>query len=244
MKLMNVKKIIIFVFFLFSISYTLFADAGQQNKSNDTARNSIYNIFLYEKTVCRKFVRTIAEDKDFIENVENKLLDYRERKSGQRIFEMLATSKSKKIEVVQYVLKNSNYFLIDLDFHEKPGMTYVKDSCIYCMQTEKRLKEIEDLGPSEQSWKVREYYLDLELDGLLEFGMPWSEGPVRYDFEYLKAKVDSTKKLYSQQYKNYLKNWVQKASVRLKGETNNSRINEKQISKVESWIAELNKGLD
>lgn len=250
----NINKIIILFFLLLSIGVTSCKDTSPPNKSADKSQfkteeaaiNSIYNDFLYEKTVCQNFVTTIAKDEKFIKTFEN--LDYRERESGKRVFEMLSQSKVAKDDIIQYVLRNRKYFLIDVDFHGGPGMTYVKDSPIFCAQTDKRLKEIENLGPSEQAWKVREYYLNFDLKNLLQIGMPWSEGGgVSYDFNTLMAEVDKAKKLYSQQFKEPLKGWVQKASTQLKEKSldpaSEQHPNEQQLKEIESWIIELNKGL-
>lgn len=246
------------------------SDASKQNKpgekhqfkTKDEAIKNIYNNFLYEKNVCQNFVVAIAEDKEFIEAFEN--LDYRERKSGKRVFKMLAQSKVAKNEVIQYIQRHTDYFIIDQAFEACPGEIYVKDSGIFCTQTDKRLKEIENLGPSDQSWKVREYYLNISLDNLLKIGMPWSEGGgVSYDFKTLSAEVDTTKKLYSGQFKEPLKKWIQKTSMQLKKEMANGEnyytalikgkgqnttyyltSKENGLREVNSWIAELNKGLE
>lgn len=258
-------KIIVLVFLLFSINVTLFADTGQKNKLNDTGRDSIYNSFLYEKTLCQKFVKIIAKDKAFIENFE--YLNSDEKGYGQRLSEKLSKSKVANNKVIQYIQKHTNYFIVDQAFESCPGEIYVKDTPIYCTQTDKRLKELEAFAPSAQSWKVREHYLNISLANLLEIGMPWSEGGgVSYDFETLRAEVDEAKKLYSGQFKEPLKKWVQKAITAIKKEANNTSyhriileqelrqkghntnyyltLKEKHMSEVGRWIAELNKGLE
>lgn len=251
----SVNNIMILLILLFSMSISSCSDTNHHNraiekpqhKTKEDAIISTYNRFLYEKNICQNFVNAIAEDREFIKTFEN--IDQREKESGKRVFEILSKSKAAKNAVVQYVLHNRDYFSIDEDFHGGAGMTYVKDSAVFCMQTDKRLKEIENLGISDQSWKVREYYLDLDLDDLLEIGMPWSDGGgLYYDFEALRVKVDTSKKLYTEQFKEPLKNWVYKAAAQLKEKSNNPGDglvpNEQQLREVESWIAELKRGLD
>jgi hypothetical protein len=250
-----VNRIVMILFLLLSMSVSSYGDTGKQNrapvqpqfKTKDEAINSTYDSFRYEQTVCRNFVSIIAADKEFIKTFGG--LDYRETESGKRVFRMLSKSKVAKNKVIQYLLKNSEYFGIDVDFHGGPGMTYVQDSAIFCMQTDKRLKEIENYGPSEKAWKVREYHLNLDLENLLQIGMPWSEGGgVWYDFNTLREKVKTSKKIYTNQMKDPLRKWVQKASRQLREKSFDpaaeSPPTKQQRREVEKWIAELNRGLE
>jgi hypothetical protein len=265
----NVNKIIMLLFLVSSMCVSACSDTGKQNKAvekpqfktKEEAISSTYKSFLYEKKVCQNFVSTIAEDKEFIKTFES--LDYREREPGKRVFQMLSKSKVAKNEIIQYLLRNNEYFEIDITYHPMPDMTYVKDSPIFCRQTYKRLEEIENYGPSEQAWNIREYFLNFDLEDFLQIGMPWHrEGIDIYDFETLKAKIDTAKKLYTQQFKEPLKNWVQKASMQLRKEMENGESyydglikeeknksyyltsKEKGLREVEGWIAELNKRLE
>ncbi|HDQ03140.1 MAG TPA: hypothetical protein ENN23_00985 [Deltaproteobacteria bacterium] len=249
----NTRITLLLLLLLFLINLPSCSDTSKEGKSpqNEVLKtkeaeiNRIYKNFLYEKTVCQHFVEAIAEDQEFIKNFEK--IDYRVRESGRPLPELLSKSKVSKDEAVQYVLNHLQYFTVDLDYHGCPGMTYVKDSPIYCIQTDKRLKEIEAFAPSDQSWKVREHYLNLSLENLLEFGMPGYEGPVGYDFETLQSEITETKKRYSQKFREPLKNWAQKASIQLKNrakDINNEFMpKDQQLSEIEKWIAELNRGL-
>ncbi|MCE5311967.1 MAG: hypothetical protein LLF86_02310 [Nitrospiraceae bacterium] len=215
-------------------------------KTNESKINTIYKNFLHEKNVCQHFIKAIEKDREFIKEFEK--TEYSNRKSGRPIISLLSKSKVSNNESVQYVLNHLQYFSIDLDYHGGPGMIYVKDSPIYCIQTDKRLKEIEALGISEQSWKVREHYLNLSLGSLLEFGMPGYEGPVSYDFKTLKSEIGETKMRYSKQFKEHLKSWVQKASIQLRNKANAANeefmSKEQQLREIEKWIVELNNGLE
>ena len=232
--------------------------AGQQNMSakqsqfklKEEAINRIYNSFLYEKTVCKKFVAAIAEDREFIENFEylgsfEHFDTERETEYRQRISERLSKSKAAKNNVVQYVQNHIGYFIVDEDFHGLPEMTYVKNSPVFCMQTDRRLKELEAFPPSVQSWKVREYFLNISLEKLLAIGMPWSEGPIGYNFESLRTQVEITKRRYLPKFKEPFKNWALKAAMRLREKTNSKYpIPKNQLSEVQKWVTELKKGLE
>lgn len=212
-------------------------------KSRDEKINDIYRIYIYEKAVCQEFVKVLAEDQEFVKSYEK--LGYRER----NLSVMLSKRQIAQLAIVQYVLKHIDYFTVDVDFHGGPGMIYVENSNIYCEQTRKRLKELEALGPSEQSWQVREEDLNYSVDALLAYGMPGAEeGPIGYNFEILKAEFDFVKKFYLHEFKEPMKKWVQKTAKRLREKvdsTNEASDAKKQHTKdIDKWISQLNKSLD
>jgi len=207
------------------------------------AINDIYSSFIYEKTVCQTLVKTLAEDPDFVAQIEK--LGYRER----NIVAMLPKSKIAQTEIVRYVITHPDYFTVDCDYHGGPGMTYVEGSTIYCAQTDKRLKELEAFGPSKKAWTVREQDLDLSVDNLLAYDMPGAEeGPIGYNVGTLMAEFDFAKKLYSKQFKEPMKKWVQKSATRLRENVDNTNealdIKKQHTIEIEKWISELNQGLD
>ena len=112
----------------------------KSKEEKEKAINDIYSSFVYEKTVCQTLVKTIAEDPEFVANIEK--LGYRER----NIVAMLPNSKIAKTEIVRYVIAHPDYFIIDCDYHGGPGMNYVTGSTIYCAQTRQRIEELEAIG--------------------------------------------------------------------------------------------------
>ncbi len=115
------NKIIILFVLIFSIGLISCSDTSQQNKPTDKlyfktkeeAITSVYNSFLYEKTVCQNFVTVIAEDNDFVKKFGHLSYDEREKTS---VFDMLSKSKVANNEIVQYMLKNNKYFFIITDY--------------------------------------------------------------------------------------------------------------------------------
>lgn len=238
-----------FCFILVLLASIISCGAGEKSSTTYKEKiNVIYKKYLFEKTVCPQFVKVIAKDLEFIENFAS--VEYREENN---INTLLLKSKVAKNNIVQYVIQHSEYFTIDVDYHPSPGLVYVKGSPIFCAHASyKRLEELEKLGPSEKSWKVREDLLNLELESVLEAGMPWHpdwDGHTRYDF--LHEEFDRTKKIYTGQvYKQRLINWANKASLLLRekagyGEDDAAGLTkEQQIKEVERLINDLKKGLE
>jgi hypothetical protein len=215
-------------------------------KTREEKTDAIYQKYIHEKSICPKFVEIIATDSEFIKSFER--ADYRERNELRAI---LSSSKVAKSEVVQYVIKHIDYFLIDFDCHGGAGFIYVKDSCVFCTQTDKRLIELEALGASEKSWEVRREFLDLELEDLSMHGMPWHEGPVLSNFGSLRFEFNKAKKLYTgQKDRQRLKEWVNKASLFLKEQTKYAQegaaglTKEQQIEEINIWINALKEDLN
>jgi hypothetical protein len=207
--------------------------------------DAFYDLYIHEKEICPAFVRAVAEDADLLAKLVN--TDIR-RTEG--INSLLSNSKVANNQAVQYVIKNSRYFIVDVDYYGGTGYVYVRTAPIFCFQTDRRLRELEAVGVSDKAWEAREYYLNQMLTDTIDIGMPGYEGPAGFDFRALKEQFDAAKRTYSAPtYRQRLIGWTNRASTLLRerlktlrtGESSMSR--EEQAAEVEKWIASLKKGL-
>lgn len=213
-------------------------------KSKDEKIDAIYRQYEYERGICKQFVAIIARDPEFMEKFE--VADFRE---GKKTADLLKQSKYSNTDVMRYLIRNGDYVAIDVSYHPSAGSIHVKGRPIYCFQTDKRLKELESLGASDKSWELRKHFLELLLKDVVDTGMPWYEGPEVMDFTGLKEEFAETKKTYQDPaYRKRLVNWVDRAALKLRRATTQAKdvpagSRNDMIRIVESWIAELNKGI-
>jgi hypothetical protein len=171
---------------------------------------------------------------------------YTERRADY--LDLLLDGPLAKTEEVQYLRSHRAYFELDQAFHGGPGYVYLaKTVAIYCVPTEKRVKELESFGPSATAWEARRNTLN-DMRG--DLAMPWTEA-YGLPFSRLQQMFDAAKKLYSRpEDRVLLSEWVSETEALFfkmaekeakDGYAGLTRT--QQLEMLHTWIAGLREGL-
>lgn len=187
---------------------------------DSTEIKKIYDAFLYEKELCVKIAENLAQDPGLLRKLENPSLV-----SDVGISNLLKSSKVASAEVIQYLIKHIDYFVIYEDFHGiSKSAVNIQGSAVFCAQSGKRLTEIEDHGPSELAWRLQEELLNALIKGL------YIPDPLFTDeitgrsqfvggvpFTYLETAFEEAKKFYKDAiYKKHLKILLGRANEKIR----------------------------
>jgi hypothetical protein len=248
----RINNLFIFIFILLAC-FVLSSCSDDQQPCKKTGpfttlaerTDAFYELYVYEKEICPAFARAISEDADLLSRLVNP--DVR-RTEG--INSLLAKSSVADNDSVKYVINNSRYFTVDVDYHGGAGYVYAKTAPVFCVQTDRRLKELEAIGASYKAWEVREYFLNQMLTDALAIGMPGYEGPVGFDFRAIIEEFDSAKRTYyAPDYRQRLLSWANRAATLLRERLKTLKPGESELTKaqqayqVEKWITELKRRL-
>jgi hypothetical protein len=215
-------------------------------KKHEEKISCLYEKYNYESALCGKLNKLLS-DKGIDKILKN---DFYSPHGGtkQLIRYLCLDEQLREYSEVRYLLSHPAYFEIDIDFHYSPlEVVYLAETDMYCVQTMKRLYELESLGRSDIAWDIREKWLNHYF---AQMDMPWDEmaslSPERFFTEFEKVK-----QLYnSEKDKKYLRQWVDNAEIILfeKAEKGNiegyaGHTKEQHLATLRQWVKHMRQEL-
>lgn len=179
---------------------------GEQSIKNPSA-SSIATQFQRDIKACEAVVKLMARDKPFIDD----FVDADHRSEHKFVWFLRASPFASRSEY-EYIIRNAQYFDIDVSFDGDPLSVAVVDGTgIYCAPTLERLKAVEALGESNEAWGVREFFLDKWLASLYPPGnemLGWG-----IDFSELSREITEASRLYKTTERQNFVRWLAKATT-------------------------------
>ena len=215
----------------------------------------IFGAYLYEKTLCSRLAEIVSQHATLPKELDAEL--WKPNTSDEKILSVLLDGALRNEPEIQYVRNHLDYFELPIFFHPISGATQITPNFpLQCLLTEKRILELEALGPSVQAWQARRDLLNDIRDGV---SMPWYEGPTGLPFFELSDMFDRAKTIFirHEDIANLTK-WLseteaifhQLAESLDPAEYNNNWTKEKQLEwkaeqreTLRTWIATLRRGL-
>ena len=154
------------------------------------ARVEILRAFRKDISVCKSITKALEADRSFFETFSSL-----KNRHPTAVEAFLRESPNSQSPDFQYVLRNAQYFDIEVSMHGYAwAVAWVKDEGIYCALTSKRLEALEALGESSHAWAIRKFFLDKALQGLEHPSDELTAGLI--DFEQFKSLVLDADKRY------------------------------------------------
>jgi hypothetical protein len=167
-----------------------------------SARSEILRAFRKDISVCKSITTVLKADRSFVD----KFISFKNRQV-KAVEAFLRESPSSDSPDFQYVLRNAEYFDIEVSMHGHAwAVAWVEGEGIYCALTYNRLRAVEALGESPQAWEIRKFFLDKALQGMEHPSDEMSDGLV--DFEQFKSLVLDADKLYSGPQRSKFIAWI------------------------------------
>lgn len=215
----------------------------------------IFSAYLYEKTLCPRLAEIVSQHATLPKELDAEL--WKPNASDEKILSVLLDGALRNEPEIQYVRNHLDYFELPIFFHPISGATQITPNFpLQCLLTEKRILELEALGPSVQAWQARR---DLLNDIRDDLSMPWHEGPTHLPFSTLSIMFDRAKTIFTRREDiANLAQWVseteaifhQLAESLDPAEYNDNWTKEKQLEwkaeqreTLRTWIATLRRGL-
>lgn len=131
---------------------------------------------------------------------------------------------------VEYISRNQQYFYIEEAFEGYPWTIsrFAGQEQIFCAITRKRLEEIEALGESEEAWKIREFFLNIELK-TLEHVSDLGPGGNMVGWDWWSSELAKVSGFYATTQRSKFIDWIQKAIPIIEGERKVSQDDADQI---------------
>ena len=117
---------------------------------------------------CPKIIDTLAQDKKLGESIRN-YSDGNPIADNPILIELIRESSVASSEPIQFLLKNQRDIRLGIFCHPGPMLIFSQQTknCMYCTPTTfKELQELEKLGPTEWSWRIRELWMNAYLQNL------------------------------------------------------------------------------
>jgi hypothetical protein len=202
-----------------------------------------YKAYLFERTLCKRIANLVGEHEGLQKIIQDSL--YNEH--GNTFRDLLLDGPLKDKEEILYLKTHREYFDVDIAFHGGPGFVYLAGA-VYCVQRDKRMKELETWGPSEMAWTARLDMLNANRDAL---SMPWNETSYGVPFDILDDMFTTAKKIYVRpEDRPLLIKWLRETEVYLlaKGEKyaadgSAGLTRTQQLEMLREWISRLRKNL-
>lgn len=204
-----------------------------------------YQAYLFERTFCNQIADLVRNHDQLTQLLFDRL--YTEKRDD--FLDLLFDGLLKNRDEIRYLKTHLEYFELGEAFHGGPGYVYLTDKvAVYCVQSDKRIKELESWGPSKMAWAARQ---DLLNANLMALGMPWSDAEYGVSFEELEKLFLEAKNIYVRdEDKRLLVNWLAETEKYLlnAGEKNaadgyGGLTRAQQIEKLHEWLIRLRKGL-
>jgi hypothetical protein len=193
-------------------------DSRRANQA--TPRATVLAAFQTDIAVCRSITKIMKTDRRFIQSFSSAA-----NRDTRGVESFLRESPNAKSEDFQYVLRNLEYFDIDVANHGDPwAVAWVEGEGIYCAPSFGRLKAIENLGESAQAWEVRKFFLDKALQALEHPVDREMAGGGQIEFDKFKALVLEADKRYSRAQRPMFRAWT-RAAIKIV-ESGRSRIDD------------------
>jgi hypothetical protein len=121
-----------------------------------------------------------------------------------------------------YITTHAKYFEIDESYERYPWTVarFKGQEQIYCALTKKRLEEIEALGESEEAWKLREFFLNMELN-TLENVSGLGSGGNQVSWDLWSSELEKVSRFYATTQRSNFVTLAQKAIPILERERKN-----------------------
>jgi hypothetical protein len=153
----------------------------------------IFGAYLYEKTLCSRLAEIVSQHATLPKELDAELR--KPNASDEKILSVLLDGALRNEPEIQYVRNHLDYFELPIFFHPISGATQITPNFpLQCLLTEKRILELEALGPSVQAWQARRDLLNDIRDGV---SMPWYEGPTELPFFELSNMFDRAKRFFA-----------------------------------------------
>jgi hypothetical protein len=153
----------------------------------------IFSAYLYEKTLCPRLAEIVSQHATLPKELHAEL--WKPNASDEKILSVLLDGALRNEPEIQYVRNHLDYFELPIFFHPISGATQITPNFpLQCLLTEKRILELEALGPSVQAWQARRDLLNDIRDGV---SMPWYEGPTELPFFELSNMFDRAKRFFA-----------------------------------------------
>lgn len=187
------------------------------NGFTSTARTPAQHLAEYRMDVqaCRRAFILLKNDKEF----QNAILSGPSAEIPTWI-DALKASQHSTAAPVQYLVRNSTRFQIDVDYHIK-GMAANIDE-IYCHPlTLIRLLKVEALGASQEGWEIRKEVLNSLLSDLDYPYIEGGDGLIPFDTLFKRAL--EAKAIYKSKYGEAYSNWINEAASTIRRNSRNAQ---------------------
>lgn len=192
--------------------------APEPSLSPEAQGKRLLHLIKVRSNFCPQIIDMIAQDKNLEESLKKITADKEVGADNPELIKLIQESSVATSEPIQFLLKNQHGVRLGIYCHPGPMLVFSQQTqnCMYCTPTTfKELQELEKLGPTEWSWRIRELWMNAYLQNL---SFPTDMLQAGITFDSFASLFEDSKRIYRvEPLRTKLQVWLNNAEKQING---------------------------